>query len=67
MAPCVRLGLVLAGDTSATLAAESTGCTFCATLEFSVPTTATTWLSEASLVAAFLPTSGLAWSSWSSS
>ncbi len=45
------------------LAEASTGCTLCATLEFSVPTTPTTSLSDASLVAAFLPTSGLAWSS----
>jgi hypothetical protein len=45
------------------LAAARTGWTLCATLEFSVPTTPTTSLSAASFVAAFLPTSGVAWSS----
>jgi len=44
-------------------AEPSTGWTLWATDEFRVPTTATTSASEDSLVAAFLPTSGVAWSS----
>src|SRR3954454_4261999 len=66
-APLVRVGLVLAGETWTMLAAPSTGWTDRDTEEFNVPTTPTTWSSPASLVAAFFPTSGVAWSSWASS
>ena len=66
-APWVRVGSVLAGETWTMFAAASTGCDRLRHQEFSVPTTPTTSSSPASLVAAFSPTSGVAWSSWASS
>src|SRR5512135_1151041 len=46
-----------------TLALSRIGCTCWATEEFNVPTTPTTWGSEASLLATWAPTSGFAVSS----
>src|SRR6478736_6736207 len=59
-APMVSVGPVLAGEIWAIVAALSTGWVDCETDEFRLPTTPTTVSSPASLVAAFLPTSGLA-------
>ncbi len=62
-APWVRPGPVLAGETWAMFFGASTGWTCWLVLVFRVPTTPITSASEASAVAAFLPTSGLASSS----
>jgi hypothetical protein len=55
--------LVLAGEIWVMFALDSTGATDWATLEFRVPTTAATWGSEASLLAALAPVAGSAASS----
>ena len=64
--PLVGAGLVLAGETWVIFAVAKTGWVWSATDEFRLPTTPTTASSPASLVAAFLPTSGLASSSTAS-
>src|SRR4051794_31075502 len=61
--PMVRDGPVLAGEICTMLAEANTGWSDWDTEELSAPTTPTTSSSPASLVAAFLPTSGLASSS----
>ncbi len=65
--PWLREGLVLAGETWASLASSKTFCMDSATPEFSGPTTPRTVLSATSLVAFCWPEDGWAWSSRDSS
>ena len=64
--PWVSDGFVLAGEIITRFWLLRMGATFSATLELSVPMTATTALSSDSFVAALAPTSGTAVSSWAS-
>ncbi len=61
--PRVSVGFVFAGETWTIFFWERIGCTVCATDEFSVPTTPTTFGSDDSFVAAWAPLAGLASSS----
>ena len=61
--PSVSVGFVFAGEIWTMLRSARIGCTVCDVEEFSVPTTPTTFGSEASFVAAWPATCGVAWSS----
>ena len=54
---------MFAGETCTMLRSARIGCTVCDVEEFSVPTTPTTFGSDASFVAAWPATWGVAWSS----